>query len=240
MNQLALGWAVNQFQAWAVTSFSLERPMSFRVQFYSIGDFYIDQDLYSGDWYNLRTTAHVVHLGKGEHTLRVRVVNEIRIFGGSTPPKSIFEYLWEEVEGNIPAIAIEQQVNMPDIIEDRFAGHLCSIAVQNVLQKADLRVVAIDVTTQDTDIAISASLINTGEQATIMPGQIRQIPFSISTLEQIPSKLLFNFIIHVTVEMNNENHRLPGVSFEIQHKKIEDDAFRITFEDQDKSVQYGE
>ncbi|KAG2176323.1 hypothetical protein INT43_005557, partial [Umbelopsis isabellina] len=238
MNQLALGWAVNQFQAWAVISFSLEREKSFRVQFHSIGDFYIDQDLYSGDWYNLKTTAHVVHLAKGEHTLRVRVVNEIRIFGGSTPPKSIFEYFWEEIESSIPAIAIEQQVNMPDIIDSRFAGHLCSIAVQNVLQKADLRVVAIQITTQSTDIAINASLRNAGEEAAIMPGQIRQIPFSISTVEKLPPTLSSIFIIHVTVEIHNENHTLPGVSFEIHHKKAENDAFRITFEDQDKSIQY--
>ncbi|KAI9281443.1 hypothetical protein BC943DRAFT_134447 [Umbelopsis sp. AD052] len=70
-NQLTAGWSINQYQAWAVTTFTLDEPVAFRVQFYSIGDFYVDHIKYSGDWYNYQTTAHVVRLAAGEHTIRL-------------------------------------------------------------------------------------------------------------------------------------------------------------------------
>lgn len=223
-----------------MTTFQLRKPATFRVQFYSIGDFYVDQVRYSGDWYNYQTTAHVVRLSEGEHTIRVRVVNEIRIFGGATPPKSTFEYTWERIENGVPAVAVEKQVNIPDIADGRFTGALCSIGVQNVLESTAIQVESIDIIHKNSDVPIDAALKQTPlDINTIMPGQIRQIPFTIHASELIPVQQPTLFGIHVTVSVNGEKHRLPRVVFWIQHKNIAEEAFRITFEDADGSVQYG-
>ncbi|CAO3675016.1 unnamed protein product [Umbelopsis ramanniana] len=237
-NQLTAGWSINQYQAWAVTTFALDEAAAFRVQFYSIGDFYVDHVKYSGDWYNYRTTAHVVRLSAGEHTIRVRVVNEIRIFGGSVPPKSTFEYLWEPIADHIPAVAIEQQLNIPDIADGRFTGDLCSIGVQNVLEDQAIQVTAISILHKDSDVDISATLKRQSDMNAIMPGQIRQIPFYINATEPIPVKSPTLLGIIVTVTFNGEDHQLIRAVFAIEHKDVEEDAFRITFEDPDGSVQY--
>jgi hypothetical protein len=240
MNQLSAGWSINQYQAWAVTSFRLEKPARFRVQFYSIGDFYINHVRYSGDWYNYRTTAHVVSLSAGQHTLRIRVVNDIRIFGGSTPPKSSFEYMWDPIANDVPAVAIEEQLNIPDVVDGRFTGDLCSIGIQNVMENHAIQVVAIDITHKDSEVSIEATLIQqSSDMTTVMPGQIRQIPFLINATEAIPVQQPTILGIHVTVSVNGQEHRLPRAIFWIQHKNIDKEAFRITFEDADGSVQYG-
>jgi hypothetical protein len=222
-----------------VTTFTLDEAAAFRVQFYSIGDFYVDHDKYSGDWYNYRTTAHVVRLSAGEHTIRVRVVNEIRIFGGSVPPKSTFEYLWEPTADHIPAVAIEQQLNIPDIAKGRFTGDLCSIGIQNVLEDQAIQVTAISIVHKDSDVEISATLKRQSDMNAIMPGQIRQIPFYINATESIPVKSPTLLGIIVTVTFNGEDHQLHRAVIPIEHKDVEEEAFRITFEDPDGSVQYG-
>ncbi|KAH8551499.1 hypothetical protein BGW37DRAFT_520457 [Umbelopsis sp. PMI_123] len=237
-NQLTAGWSINQYQAWAVTTFTLDEASAFRVQFYSIGDFYVDDIKYSGDWYNYQTTAHVVRLSAGEHTIRVRVVNEIRVFGGSVPPKSTFQYLWEHIPTDILAVAIEQQLNFPDIANRHFLGNLCSVGVQNVLEHQAIQVKAISIIHKDSDVVINATLKPQSDVNFIMPGQIRQIGFYIHVTTPIPVNNPTLLGVIVTITVDEEEHQLDRVVFPIVHKNVEDDAFRITFEDPDGSVQY--
>ncbi|KAF9912082.1 hypothetical protein EC991_001028 [Linnemannia zychae] len=104
-NQQFLGWGFNQFQAWARTSFVVPRLqrqqhetesdglVSITIQCENVGDFYVDDERLSGDWYGYGLTRHTLRLAPGsQHTLSVRVVHEVRIFGGVIlPPPSKFK-----------------------------------------------------------------------------------------------------------------------------------------------------
>ncbi|KAF9124931.1 hypothetical protein BGW39_007787 [Mortierella sp. 14UC] len=104
-NQQFLGWGFNQFQAWARTTFIVpniqrqqhetkgDEPVSITIQCENVGDFYVDDERLSGDWYGYGFTRHTLRLAPGSrHTLSVRVVHEVRIFGGVIlPPPSKFK-----------------------------------------------------------------------------------------------------------------------------------------------------
>ncbi|KAF9977868.1 hypothetical protein BGZ73_004623 [Actinomortierella ambigua] len=182
-NEKFLGWGFNQYQAWARTTFrvpelwqilsmdgdnikhekelttmSAESPRAkipVTVQCLNVGDFYVDDERLSGDWYGYDTTRHTLHLEPGtEHTISVRIAHEVRIFGGITyPPPSKFKcYLrwipfpqdeqtgrvlrpWDRDRHQIQIVAdgIGNRMIM-DAVEDRLAGKDISLTLRNVGQ----------------------------------------------------------------------------------------------------------
>ncbi|KAF9576165.1 hypothetical protein EC968_010288 [Mortierella alpina] len=74
------------------------------IQCENVGDFYVDDERLSGDWYGYGLTRHTLRLAPGsKHTLSVRVVHEVRIFGGTVlPPPSKFR-----CELAVPSFALE-------------------------------------------------------------------------------------------------------------------------------------
>ncbi|KAF9417419.1 hypothetical protein BGZ94_009971, partial [Podila epigama] len=152
-NQQFMGWSFNQFQAWARSSF--EVPLDTRysnrnshsddglvsvvIQCENVGDFYVDNERLSGDWCGYGLTRHVLRLAPGSHhTISVRVVHEVRIFGGMVaPPPSKFRCFLE-----MPLGAIENTVQVVtegyggivimDIVDNTLAGEWVSIALRNV------------------------------------------------------------------------------------------------------------
>ncbi|KAF9920816.1 hypothetical protein FBU30_009253 [Linnemannia zychae] len=158
-NQFFLGWEFNQFQAWARTTFIvpdiLDRPqieedkglVSITIQCENVGDLYVDDERLSGDWYGYGLTRHTLQLKAGtEHTLSVRVVHEIRIFGGVIiPPPSKFKcelslpfpYLHKGRLGSYRPMV--QAVNegtggivVMDVVDGVLAGDYISVALRNV------------------------------------------------------------------------------------------------------------
>ncbi|KAF9168700.1 hypothetical protein DFQ26_002600 [Actinomortierella ambigua] len=184
-NEKFLGWGFNQYQAWARTTFrvpELWRILSMdndtdmdeeelramaaavnnpwvkvpvTVQCLNIGDFYVDDERLSGDWYGYDTTRHTLYLEPGTtHTLSVRVAHEVRIFGGiKYPPPSKFKcYLRfiplpqdertgrvlrprdrERYQVQVVADGIGNRMFM-DAVEDTLAGNDISLTLRNVGQ----------------------------------------------------------------------------------------------------------
>ncbi|RUS26818.1 hypothetical protein BC938DRAFT_484077 [Jimgerdemannia flammicorona] len=129
-NQLSQGWAINQFQSWARTRLVLPLATTIIIQCTNVGDFYVDSRLFSGDWYNYGTVSHALHLDAGEHEIRVRVVNEIRIFGAKVPPPIAFRCQIEKAseEGRV---TVRTPV-VPDVVEGVLAGGYASLTVENL------------------------------------------------------------------------------------------------------------
>ncbi|KAK3839610.1 MAG: hypothetical protein J3R72DRAFT_492567 [Linnemannia gamsii] len=158
-NQQSLGWGFNQFQAWARTTFiipNIQRQqhetegdglVSITIQCENIGDFYVDDERLSGDWYGYGLTRHTLRLSPGsQHTLSVRVVHEVRIFGGVIlPPPSKFKvelslpfpFGHDGTNGSYrPMVQVVKEgaggVVVMDAVDRVLAGEYISVALRNV------------------------------------------------------------------------------------------------------------
>lgn len=154
-----MGWAFNQFQAWARTTIivpnikhgegdtSRDGLVSITIQLENIGDFYVDDERLSGDWYGYGLTRHTLRLQPGsKHTLSVRVVHEVRIFGGVIlPPPSKFKcelrlpfpYGHNGPHGSYrPMAQVVKEgtggIIVMDAVDGVLAGEYISVALRNV------------------------------------------------------------------------------------------------------------
>ncbi|KAF9182279.1 hypothetical protein BGZ51_004832 [Haplosporangium sp. Z 767] len=162
-NQQFLGWTFNQYQAWARSSFTVSPTAtcvqsspgnsdglcSVTVQCKNVGDFYVDNERLSGDWYGYGLTRHTLRLAPGtQHTISVRVVHEVRIFGGVIlPPPSKFKCTLEmpfsrknqDQQDNAAHEPMVQVVEegyggciVMDNVDGVLAGEYISVALRNV------------------------------------------------------------------------------------------------------------
>ena len=93
MLQKAFGWSALQFQAWIRGSFYIPSEGRYGVWIGSAVEFYLDGiyydvgNLYDADVVQFSRGGLFLDLSSGKHLLEIRVVNDIRAFGGQVPPK---------------------------------------------------------------------------------------------------------------------------------------------------------
>ena len=93
MLQKAFGWSALQFQAWIRGSFYIPSKGRYgvwiggAVEFYLDGIYYDVGNLYDADVVQFSRGGLFLDFSSGEHLLEMRVVNDIRAFGGQVPPK---------------------------------------------------------------------------------------------------------------------------------------------------------
>ncbi|CAG8597252.1 11501_t:CDS:2, partial [Dentiscutata heterogama] len=143
-NRDPFGWAMNQFQMWARGYFELSdsdlkdksESIPVLVQCQNIGDFYVDDQRLFGDWYGYKNSWHVLYLRPGKRVINVRLVNEIRIFGGNIPPDIQFQCFVRKLEFNqIGAMVLDNTALVPDLVNGFLAGSFASVAVLNTQEK---------------------------------------------------------------------------------------------------------
>jgi len=113
------------------------------VQCHSVGDFYINDQRFHGDWYNFRTSYYVLYLAANtQHTINVRIVNEIRIFGDVVPPRIILDCDLRKLElEELGIIFLYDRIIVPDLIGGtKFAGEYMSIPILNTLENEWIRI----------------------------------------------------------------------------------------------------
>ena len=91
--QRPFGWSALQFQAWIRGSFHIHSEGRYglwigsAVEFYLDGIYYDVGNLYDANVLQFNRGGLFLDLSSGEHVLEIRVVNDIRAFGGQIPPK---------------------------------------------------------------------------------------------------------------------------------------------------------
>ncbi|KAI8642213.1 hypothetical protein BD408DRAFT_416979 [Parasitella parasitica] len=90
-NGVPFGWSIEQYQAWARGILTIHEPIQLFVQISGASEFYVHGNRYHGDCYSYNTTTHLIQFDKGKHTIDVRMVHDVRMFGGGhTPPQCQF------------------------------------------------------------------------------------------------------------------------------------------------------
>ncbi|CAG8515817.1 2966_t:CDS:10 [Funneliformis caledonium] len=245
-NKKSLGWSISQFQLWArgyftTPEFFSEQKIPILVQCHNIGDFYINNQRFHGDWYNYRTSYNILYLTPNtRYTVDVRVVNEIRIFGDKVPPRIKFDCELRNLElEEVGAMFLHERIIVPDIIGGtRFAGEYMSIPILNTSENEwiDIEKVAI----------VNFELIPTSYDSLtngirLAPSQHQNVKIRL-TLEEPYFNPLLPFSLKFDISSKTpKGHQslLTKTTKEIQIKYKNLDAFyKFTFEDFDESIQY--
>ena len=120
-------------------------PVQLFIQVEGAAEFYINNKRYHGDYYGYNTTKHIIYLGKGKHQLDVRMVHDVRVFGGGkSPPQCQFKVLLDAKDETLvypedcaivmPSFTSKTvcELLMPDYLKDvGFAGSYGSVCIQN-------------------------------------------------------------------------------------------------------------
>ncbi|CAG8478874.1 3104_t:CDS:10 [Ambispora leptoticha] len=268
-NQQPLGWAINQFQIWARGKFNVPSDSfsdspdtttrmdttTIKFQCYNITEFYIDDIRFYGDFYNYKNQWHISHLTPGTHTIRVRVVNEIRIFGGKVPPTVRFSvdiyqskdsFLILENEG------VYTSVIVPDIVDGMLAGEVMSIPILNAgnlwgyVDKVEaLMPEGSDFETAKNTKLFEARLDKGSNSDTkkdtffrIAPSQQRNLKIYLKLADNNQSQNDISFQLKFGIMLENNTYiTLNSNTITIISRKF-GEPFKFTFEDFDGTVQY--
>ncbi|CAO3653058.1 unnamed protein product [Mucor hiemalis] len=151
-NAIPFGWSIEQYQAWGRGILIVNQPAKVFMQISGVSEFYINGEKpYSGDCYGYNTTTHIVYLEKGKYVIDVRLVHDIRVFGGGkSPPQCQFHVHIEQTQNDDLLVYPEDsavitpsmpkatydtkcELLMPDYLKDiGFAGSCGSVSVQNI------------------------------------------------------------------------------------------------------------
>ncbi|KAI1288890.1 hypothetical protein EDD11_009566, partial [Mortierella claussenii] len=268
-NQQSMGWAFNQYQAWARSTFTVPASHSdcssadrdglyaVTIQCTNVGDFYVDDQRLSGDWYGYGLTRHTLRLAPGSrHTLSVRVVHEVRIFGGAiSPPPSSFrcelmvpfpdgphtehgEVMVQVVKNGYGGVVVM------DAVDGILAGEYISVALRNVGHD---RVWVRSVKVKQGLESIAAELKEPPTAISLYPSSHRPIAIRLektgpskghSSRDQLQFSLAFE--LEMTSSDNKVDARTAVLETDpivIEHRSW-GEAYKYTFLDFDDTVHY--
>jgi hypothetical protein len=139
-NGVPFGWSIEQYQAWARGTLTVTEATKLFIQVNGMSEFYIDGKRYSGDAYDYRKITHLVYLERGVHIIDVRMVHDIRVFGGGKTPQCKFHIHIDAKTDTLVypedcAVIIPSnmgEIVLPDYLNDiGFAGSFGSVSIQN-------------------------------------------------------------------------------------------------------------
>lgn len=105
--QSVYGWAAFQWQAWARGEVFVTGDVTQTVTLYTDGilEYAVDGvRTFGGDFYSFRKAAMVLHLKPGKHVLDLRLVRDVRAFGGVGPPT---------IDANLEARVVPSDLTIP-------------------------------------------------------------------------------------------------------------------------------
>jgi hypothetical protein len=169
-NREFFGWTANQWQAWARGELEVtaeQATQAWAVRCANVGEFWIDDERYHGDWYGYGERWSRVVLAAGRHRVRVRLASEVRLFGGALPPSLTF--VMEVRALPAPVLALDGGRIVPELVDGRLVSSPISVALFNA---AATRAAATVVTCSDPRVRTRAPNSDTHGAYTRMGGSL--------------------------------------------------------------------
>ncbi|GJJ75379.1 hypothetical protein EMPS_07737 [Entomortierella parvispora] len=272
-NQQFLGWGFNQFQAWIRSTFTVptvdceqeDGLCSITIQCENVGDFYVDRERLSGDWYGYGLTRHTLRLAPGSaHTLSVRVVHEVRIFGGIQlpPPVKIrcelllvapnkeIDFGQDSTSDSLPLVQVVEEGHgglvVMDAVDGVLAGEFISVALRNV---GPHHALVKSVTVIDGSDEFSASLEDPSAAIALYPGTHRPISVRLTksigaakgigeTSDPLRFSLAFTLESRSKHKPNDRSRVMVSTANIRLDSRTWGEPYKYTFRDFDGTIQY--
>ncbi|KAF7725436.1 hypothetical protein EC973_009610 [Apophysomyces ossiformis] len=251
-NTVPFGWSIEQFQSWARTALTVIRPTTCLFQVLGAAEFYVDNQRYSGDAYSYDTTYHAISLNAGKHTVIIRIVHDVRVFGGGKPfPEAAVKVMMKEpaketIEKGVQ-IARRQgntvdDVLFPSFLAHRgFAGKFGSVSLLNIAsESANVFDIDIRIMNEATcQVYETVSSLVSPEPIIIASGHTRPISFSFELTDtpSIRKGTKLRMELFVKVLKGNVQHVLQTVRT-VESIHWCEKTFQFTFLDFDGTCQY--
>ncbi|KAH7392819.1 hypothetical protein BKA66DRAFT_456959 [Pyrenochaeta sp. MPI-SDFR-AT-0127] len=204
------GWAAVQYQAWARGELIVGGNETQHVILHTdaILEYWIDDTHYfGGDFYTFRKAPPVLHLKPGSHKIDIRLVRDVRAFGGILEPTIDVIVDVRQVSGTLelakPGILIS------DIVDGKLAATTGSVYLRNSGED-DIEIVGI----KPSNASITPPVSHNNYDLTIVAGQTRPIAFNISLLTNNASFIAYNITYKAT---NSTQHSTLQVSQQLNH-----------------------
>lgn len=181
--KIVYGWAAVQYQCWARGSLTVTGNDIQHVILYTdaILEFWIDgRHYFGGDFFTFRNAPPVLHLAPGTHQVSLRLVRDVRAFGGiSAPTIDVFVHA-ERVSGSLELA--KSGILMSDVVDGRLASPVGSVVLRNTGEE-DVEVVGI----QPSHVRSPFSLQRLGSQAVLDDVYAEASQFLTASQTQSPS-----------------------------------------------------
>ncbi|KAF2854976.1 hypothetical protein T440DRAFT_495630 [Plenodomus tracheiphilus IPT5] len=211
--KIVYGWAAVQYQAWARGEFFVNGNETQHVIVHTdaILEFWIDDTHYfGGDFYTFRKSPPVLHLEHGPHKIDLRLVRDVRAFGGILAPTIDVVVDIQSVSGSLelskPGILVS------DVVDGTLASSIVSVYLRNS-GSSDIEI--LDIQATDANDTSSSAYVSSG--LVISAGQTRPVAFNVSLPGHNSSYVNYT-IAYKTV--NSTNHSTLHVSQHLQHTSI--------------------
>lgn len=141
--KVVYGWAAVQYQAWARSELIVGGNETQHVILHTdaILEFWIDdQHYFGGDFYTYRRAPPVLHLKPGSHKVDLRLVRDVRAFGGILQPTIDVVVQAQQVPGTLELA--KPGILMSDVVDGTLASSIASVSVRNSGED-DIKIVGI-------------------------------------------------------------------------------------------------
>lgn len=216
------GWAAVQYQAWARGELIVHGKKTQHVILHtdSILEYWIgEQHYFGGDFYSFRKAPPVLHLQPGSHKIDIRLVRDVRAFGGILEPTIDVVIDVQQTSGTLelarPGILVS------DVVDGNLASSSASVTVRNS-GTDDIQIIGIHASNVSSPSSFSAMAgqeqvyledpinVSTSKETSQSPsdgnsknlivvaGQTRPIAFDIALPAQDISTLTYNITYRTT------------------------------------------
>ncbi|XPS67746.1 hypothetical protein M3J09_000045 [Ascochyta lentis] len=226
------GWASVQYQAWARGELTISGNETQHIILYTdaVLEYWIDDEhSFGGDFYTYRNAPPVLHLDPGHHRIDLRLVRDVRAFGGILEPSIDMVVGVEQVSGSLDLA--KPGILLSDVIDGKLATPHGSVTLRNSgthdIEITGIRAanVSTNVSTpfpligldterqmlvaRDADDLMSEQItVNTVEDThgtgiVIVAGQTKPIAFNVTLPSHNASSIAYN----ITYKIVDSNHR---------------------------------
>lgn len=126
------GWAAVQYQAWARGELIVGGNETQRVILHTdtVLEYWVDDEHYfGGDFYTFRKAPPVLHLKPGSHRIDLRLVRDVRAFGGILAPTIDVFVDVRQTSGTLELA--KSGILLSDVVDGKLASPLGSVYLRN-------------------------------------------------------------------------------------------------------------
>ncbi|KAI8943471.1 hypothetical protein NX059_001476 [Plenodomus lindquistii] len=178
--KIVYGWAAVQYQAWARGEFFVHGNETQHAILHTdaILEYWLDDTHYfGGDFYTFRKAPPVLHLAPGLHKIDLRLVRDVRAFGGILEPTIDVVVDIRRASGTLELS--KAGILLSDVVDGRLASPIASVYLRNS-GSSDIKLLAIQASNDSLGISNESATQN----LIIRAGQTRPVAFNVSLPSQ--------------------------------------------------------
>jgi predicted esterase len=215
--KVVYGWAAVQYQAWARGELIVRGNETQHVILHTdtILEYWVDdQHYFGGDFYTYRKAPPVLRLKPGPHKIDLRLVRDVRAFGGILEPTIDVTVDVQKASGTLELA--KPGILMSDVVDGKLASSIGSVSLRNS-GEVDIEIVGIHAS--NVSLPLSFSGVDSGYQVffennlEVLTGkETSHLPSGIVVVAGQTRPLSFNITL--------PSHNVTAVAYNITYKTL--------------------